>query len=125
MQVSAIALHVEPGSLVGFLLLGGSEAIPEGRSERDSIFTGVPVSTALYEHALGAIIQDNKNTEFRCLLDRAGGALSVTVPISESLLVHVHLAGSGDGSWHFEQHNKRSASGFCQLVAAKRPRKVD
>jgi len=125
MQSRTIALQLEPGSLVGFLLLGGSEPIPEGRSERYGLFTGVPSSTAFYEHALGAIIQDNKNTEFRCLLNRVGNALSVIVPLSELQTVHIHVADSGHGSWHFEQDNKQSASGFCQLATAKRPPKTD
>ena len=117
--MSAIALLVTPGKLVGFLLLANPAAFSEAPSESDCIFTGVPTDSSLLAHELCAFVQENKNTEYYCSVEKNGSdlVLKVTLNVDSVVLLTVRLDGTG--KWYIERKGKRSIEGICELAAKK------
>ena len=117
--MSTIALLVAPGKLVGFLLLANASAISDAPSVSDCIFTGVPTETSLYSHELGTFVQEMKNTEYQCSIEKDGTNIVIKVTTSTDSVVLLTVKSDGVGKWHIEQKGKSSVEGICELASKK------
>lgn len=113
--MSAIALLVEPGELVGFLLLGNPAAIASAPSDSDCIFTGVPSDPSLLSHPLGAFVQEVKNSEFHCMIEESTEGVIVKVTPTTGISVELNFSTGGSGQWVVTTENGRH-SGFCEFA---------
>lgn len=114
----AIALLVEPGKLVGFLLLANPGAIARAPSESDCIFTGAPSDPSLLSHPLCAFVQEIKNSELLCTVEKCTDGVIVKVSPSSSATVELNFDSNGKGHWMVINAGTRH-SGICEFACGE------
>ena len=115
LDMSAIALLVAPGQLVGFLLLANSSALSSAPSQSDCLLTGIPTEVALLSHPLGEFVQSHKNTEFVCNIEKHDSGLKIIAKPSPEVDLSVDLRENGAGSWQVSKGSTRVV-GVCELA---------
>jgi hypothetical protein len=110
-----IALLVEPGKLVGFLLIANPDAIARAPSESDCLFTGVPRDPSLLSHPLSAFVQEIKNSEYHCTVEKWTDKVIVKVSPTSSATVELTFDSNGKGHWMVINAGTRH-SGICEFA---------
>jgi hypothetical protein len=111
--MSAIALLIEQGKLVGFLLLANPAALATVPSNSDCLLSGVPSATSL--HPLGAFVQSHKHNEFQCHIERQGELLVLVANPSSGSELRIELTATGTGRWKVTTDGQLN-EGLCELA---------
>lgn len=111
--MSAIALHLEKGQLLAFLLFANDEALSYPPGTSDCVITGVPATSELFSHALGEFTQRWKNQEFQCASAAIDEGVSLSVAIDGETMIKLSLDSSGEGSWDAHQ-SVLVGRGYCE-----------
>jgi hypothetical protein len=115
-----IAIHLEPGKLLGVLLFAGSGPLVGGPGVRDCIFTAPPSDASLFDHPAGHAIQSRKNRELSAAVRDVDGALHVELDTRDGLLLTAVLR-AGVGTWRLELAGGGVESGICAVFPKPAP----
>jgi hypothetical protein len=114
-----IVLNTKDGDLLGFVLVAGLEPLETGSPSRKCVLTGVPARSALFDTALGAVIQDNKNTEFPCIVERLSASTSVQISVEARSSLLLKLDATRTGTWTGTISGRQLPEGACLLLPAR------
>ena len=113
-RVPTVALQIDTGELIGFLLVAGEATLSEGSSARDFVFTGVPGSSYSFDHPVSSVVQQHENVEHRALVHRDGTNVLLRIELGNAVF-HIDLA-SRRGTWRIEVDGNRKAFGRCEVL---------
>lgn len=107
--------------LLGYLFIAGDRELSEYSEPADSIFSGVPARSDLFDHPLGSIIQDNKHVEEACVIAKSPGAISVSRPVSELYELCLSVVADGEGEFRFRRSidGAMVGRGVCKLIGKR------
>ena len=117
-KMPAIVLNTSDKSLLGFLLIAGSESLDEDSTKRECILTCPPETATDMEHPISIARTEHLHKEHRANVHSTDQGIDMSVSIADRAHLAIFLDPKGSGPWGLTC-GFGDATGICQLANAK------